>query len=173
MSNGASTLEALERYLDIFGEIESRQRDRLALHGLMTKSGHALDSAVLKVLKDHWTTSDHGALQNNNGIFFSLWVNESSIKQNIGRYNLHAIKLRELPGYRIAARDFAETFRARAKPFISQWPSLRTDFGPLTLFEGHFPLRSKGFSSDCEKLIDDFVAVAPIIDQMLAERRIR
>lgn len=81
MSKGASAPEALERYLDIFGEIESRQRDRLALHGLMTKSGHALDSAVLKVLKDHWTTSGHGVLQNNNGIFFSLWVNESSIKQ--------------------------------------------------------------------------------------------
>jgi hypothetical protein len=73
---------------------------------LELKAGTWLNSAVLKIQKPAWR--NHSAIPFEQFIFFSIWVNERSAKQNKVYYNIHALKLRELKGYTIKSRQFAE-----------------------------------------------------------------
>src|SRR5476651_721849 len=101
---------------------------------LELKVGVWLNSVVLKIQKPVWRNPDAKPFKS--GIFFSIWVNEPIISTSKIYYNIHALKLRELRGFRIQSRDFAGDFRERFKPFKQGWPNVSTAFGPLTLMEG-------------------------------------
>ena len=69
-------------------------------------------------------------------VFFSVWVHDETLKHDKMYYNIHALRMREIKGYHIKSRDFAEAFRKAFKPYENQWPNLSTDFGPQTLMQG-------------------------------------
>jgi hypothetical protein len=118
-------------------------------------------------------------LQNQTGIFFSIWTNEKAANQRQASYNIHALKLRQLAGYRITSRDFAHDFRQSFAPMRAAWPNVSVDYGPLTLmqgwievdpdhFEDHFEDR---FENDALALLERFAQMSPVIDRLLQARR--
>ena len=68
-------------------------------------------------------------------------------------YNIHALKLRQLNGYSIASRKFAESFRVRFAEFEQQWPNVSLNYGPLTLMQGWI-------EPDPEKMREEITALA-------------
>ena len=145
--------------------------DLFAQQRLEYKTGIWLRSVVLKVQNPSWINDSLKAKPFSESIFFGIWVNEESVQQGKLNYNIHAIKLRELTGYMIKSRDFADKFRARFKPFEKQWPNVRTDFGPLTLMEGWVHFDENNLEALIKSLSNQFLKIASIIDDLLAERR--
>ena len=94
-----------------------------------------LNSVVLKIQRPEWL-GNPPAQAFEQSVFFSVWVSNESLKHDRILYNIHALDLRQLKGYRIKSRDFAEAFRKAFKPYESQWPNVSTAFGPLTLMQG-------------------------------------
>lgn len=127
------------------------------------------DSVVLKLQKPSWRNI--GAEPFKDGVFFSVWISDGTLAENRLHYNIHALKLRELEGYRIKSRDFADGFRAQFKVFEGQWPNVSTAFGPLTLMEGWVEFDVDHLSMDLKRLADKFLDIAFIIAGLLVERR--
>jgi hypothetical protein len=160
----------MQPYLDIFsGLAAEREAEFRATHGLTIKVGHALDAAILKLLKPTWTTDGPEELLNTNGVFFGVWVDEMCVAEGRVRYNVHAKKLRFLKGDGFPAREFARAFRAEAGPLLKAWPRLTFPKGPVTLFEGDVPLNLATLKAETSALIDRFAGLAPLVDRMLAE----
>lgn len=109
------------------------------------------------------------------GIFFSIWTNDQSMKNNRANYNIHALKLRDLKGYSIKSRDFAFDFRNAFAPMRSAWPNVSVDYGRLTLIRGWIKGWIKADSVHLEKeildLMDSFQSLSPLIDRLLESRR--
>lgn len=143
----------------------------MARHGLAIRTGYAKDSAVFKLSKPQWSSDEPATLINRNGIFFSIWIDFSRPEPLALRYNIHALKLRTLPGYRIASRGFAEAFRTQAAPLLAGWPNVSTDFGPLTLCEGFMDFNESSLDTDARYLAHLFPPAASIIDTLLLQRR--
>jgi hypothetical protein len=135
------------------------------------KVGIWLESVVLKIQKKSWLNKSPTTVPFSGGIFFSIWINDESISKGKLRYNIHALKLRELEGYSIKSREFAEAFRSRFKSFSKQWPNVSVDFGPLTLMEGWVLLDEKKLPDILIDLANKFLEIEFIIDEVLAERR--
>ena len=108
----------------------------LAQKGLDVEVGVWLGSVVLRMHKKAWANKPFERPQSDAAIFFSIWLNEKDVKPSRLFYNIHALKLRQLRGYKITSRDFAADFRAGFKPFARHWPNVSVDFGPLNLMEG-------------------------------------
>lgn len=158
----------MQPYLDVFAALAAeREAEFLSLHGLTVKTGHALDAAILKLLKPAWTTDPAGALLNSNGVFFGVWVDEACIATGRFRYNVHAKKLRYLKGDTFPAREFARSFRSDASKALEDWPALRYPKGPVTLFEGDVPLDLSTLKAETSALMDRFARLAPLIDGKL------
>src|SRR5882757_5935517 len=80
---------------------------------LELKVGVWLNSVALKIQKASWLNKSPSAKPFEESIFFSVWINDGAIQEGKLLYNIHALKLRELTGYSIKSREFAEAFRAR------------------------------------------------------------
>lgn len=156
----------MKPYLDEFEKVVSNQIPKLEKLGLVSEIKNWNGTAVLKLQKPSWT--DLGFAQ---GVFFSVWIEPKDEKKRIAKYNIHALKLRLREGYTIKANEFAEAFRLRFGKYGIDWPNLSVKYGPQTLFEGWIELDIDRFGSDVEALVDKFLEVQHLIDELLAERK--
>jgi len=127
---------------------------------------------VLKLLKPHWSDDSKAAIVSASGIFFSIWVDEPSAASGRLRYNLHALKLRGLKGYKLESRKFATAFRASFESARRDWPNVRTDFGPQTLFEGFVESSNGAWTTQIVELAGAFHPLGDVIDELLSQSRI-
>jgi len=67
--------------------------------------------------------------------------------------------------------EFASSFRSKLGTSRKYWPNLRTDYGPQTLMQGWAPLDLKTFEKDVSKLIEEFIEIHGIIDDIIEERK--
>ena len=159
-------------YLDKFQEALHRLNQKpFTQNNLELKVGIWLNSVVLKIQKEAWHNPPTAAQPSPQSIFFSVWISDFGINESKLYYNIHALKLRELQGYTIKSRDFAEAFRARFKPFEEDWPNVSVQFGPLTLMEGWVKIDINTFEDDIATLANKFLAIKFIIDDLLQERK--
>ena len=158
----------MQNYLDTFNQLKSERSDAFqSRHGLLIKTGFALNAAILKLLKPSWTTDGSTDILNSNGLFFGIWVDAAFEVKGIVRFNLHAKKLRYIKGPAFPAREFARSFQVRAKDTMASWPNISYPKGPITLFEGHVPLNAQTLHDDASTLMDRFAALCPLLDSML------
>jgi hypothetical protein len=139
--------------------------DLMQKHHLRCEVGDWMDCAVLKLQKPGWTPGTVGQ-----GIFFAVWLGEKELQARRFNYNIHALKMRELPGHAIKPREFAAAFREAFAKSQSQWPNVSTDYGPQTLMQGWMPLDEGTFRRDVEDLVGHFVSMYVLIDELLLER---
>ena len=99
-----------KQFETVFARVKARFDERPS-QGLVCKRGFYGESYVLKLQKASWTNDPMDRVQNKSGIFFSVWISAASLRKNRASYNIHALKLRQLKGYRITSRDFASDFR--------------------------------------------------------------
>ena len=158
----------MQSHLAVFNQLKSeRAAEFQAQHGLSIKTGEGLDAAILKLLKPSWTTDTTTEILNTNGLFFSVWIDAACEAKAIARYNLHAKKLRFIKGETFAAREFARAFRAQGKDELASWPNWSYPKGPITLFEGHFPLNATTLHTETATLMDRFATLTPLLDRLL------
>ena len=154
-------------YLAVLDRIKKDSTSELTeKHRLYCETGDWLDSAVLKLQKKDWTDGGIGQ-----GVFFSVWIGEKELKKKRFNYNIHALKLRLRKGYSIKPGEFVSAFRAKLDVLGGQWPNLRTDYGPQTLMQGWRPADLTTFRKDVLELMDSFIAIHKVIDEMLEERK--
>jgi hypothetical protein len=163
----------MEQFRTHFRNIESTynvipHRDK----SLICKQGFYGSCPVLKLQKPAWTNDDMKSIPNQTGVFFSIWIDEKSAARRQANYNIHALKMRQLKNYKVTSIDFAKNFRKRFKPLQRDWPHVSVDYGPLTLMQGWLPIVADQFEDDCLGLMNRFGVISPIIDDLLACRRI-
>ena len=164
---GFSDLQQLNHlFTKIKVEFDERDQD-----GLVCKQGCYSDCCVLKLQKASWTNDPMDRVQNESGIFFSIWSNKALLRNNRILYNIHALKLRRLEGYAITSRDFAADFREHFLGMHSQWPNVRVDFGPATLMQGWIESKSDAPGEDILILMKRFERLSSLIDRLLQSRR--
>jgi hypothetical protein len=160
-----------ENFVQLFENVKARF-DQRPQHGLVCRSGFHKNGSVLKLQKASWTNDSMDGMQNTSGIFFSVWINEASIRKNRANYNIHALKLRHLNGYAITSRDFANNFRTAFATSAGKWPNVGVDYGPLTLMEGWIAINPDSLENDILALMNQFGRLSPLIDRLLDSRRI-
>lgn len=128
-------------------------------------------AVVLKLRKIHWSSDPVDAIRSTNGVFFSVWVDEASARRQRLRYNLHALKLRDLPGYAIKSSKFAADFRAAFAKRAREWSYVSTDFGPQTLFQGFLESPTDRWDTTIAELATAFLPLGEVVDDLLAARR--
>ena len=166
------TANAAQKLHTLFPKIKSRFDERRSgRDGLICKQGFYKDCFVLKLQKPSWTNDPMDQIQNKSGIFFSIWTNQESASQNRANYNIHALKLRELKGYSITSRDFADDFRASFASARGDWPNVSIEYGPLTLMQGWIEIVPNNLEKDILILMERFERVSPLIDRLLESRR--
>ena len=157
-------------YFNKFQQIaDGLNKHPFAQNGLELKVGVWLESVVLKIQKKAWLNSSATAQPFRESVFFSIWVHDATLAKCRLSYNIHALKMRELKNYTIQSRDFAQAFRTRFEPYQSQWPNVNVQYGPLTLMEGWAPIAN--LDTLIPELANKFLEIAPIIDELLAERK--
>lgn len=158
----------IENYLDKFQKVADQlDRKQLDKKQIEVAVGVVLNSVFLKLYKKSWTSSFQDPLTANSRIFFSVWVNDSTIREQKIFYNIHALKLRQLKGYSIQSKKFADTFRRSLKGFEHKWQNVGIDFGPLTLMEGWIKIDLENFQDDIFKLANNFLEIDHLIDNTL------
>jgi hypothetical protein len=156
-------------YLQQFAEAAKHiASKKLRQSGLQMYTGIVLDCVAIKLYKKEWSSDAADPVNASSRIFFSVWLSEKGINKQQLYYNIHAFKLRELPGHKISSRDFAAKFRSVFAQYIPVWENLRIDFGPLTLMEGWVPFSDTKLAADIIRLAERFTEVAPLIDQTLS-----
>ncbi|HEY4149444.1 MAG TPA: hypothetical protein VGM41_10965 [Chitinophagaceae bacterium] len=159
-------------YLNDFQRAARRlDRNLLAQKKLEIELGVWLESVVLRLQKSAWANKPYERPQSGAAIFFSVWINEKAVKENKILYNIHALKLRQLQGYKIASREFATAFRARFKPFEPHWPNVKTDLGPLTLMEGWEKLDRTDIGEAVFRIASKFLEIDHLVDELLEQYR--
>jgi hypothetical protein len=154
----------------VFAKIKARFDARNG-DGLICKQGFYKGCSVLKLQKASWTNDPMDRVQNRSGIFFSIWIDAKAAGESRANYNIHALKLRQLKGYSITSRDFAEDFRKGFASMRKAWPNVSMDYGPLTLMQGWIETGPDGFEEDILGLLERFKHVSPLIDRLLKLRR--
>ncbi|MBB6369210.1 hypothetical protein [Chryseobacterium shigense] len=135
--------------------------------GLKLSVEEVLQSVALKIYKPEWSNDFKSQLNSKSRIFFSVWVNDKSIKEGKLYYNIHALKLRELKGYKISSRNFAGIFRNKFIEYQKEWKNVDVNFGPLTLMEGWIHLNIETIQNDIIDLARNFLKISPVIDDTL------
>jgi hypothetical protein len=159
-----------ENYISLFQKAVTQIDEKLLNEKkIETNVGEILNAAFLKLYKKSWTNSIENPLTAETRIFFSIWVNESTLQQKKIFYNIHALKLRKLYGYSIESRKFANSFREKVKKHLHKWENVRTDFGPLTLMEGWIEFDNENAQEDILQLANNFLEIENIIDETLVE----
>jgi hypothetical protein len=124
----------------------------------------------IKLIKESWVNPGALYKPNHNGIFFSLWFDKDDLVNNRISYNIHAIKLRDLVGYKITSINFANEFREKFEKHRKDWPNVSTEFVHHTLMQGWIEIKPDSFEQDILGLFRKFNNLVPIIDKMLADR---
>jgi hypothetical protein len=159
-------------YLNKFKQgVDQFDKELFSQKKLDYKVGIWLKSVVLKFQKKSWINTSQTAKPFEESVFFSIWVNDESIREGKLFYNIHALKLRQLAGYSIKSREFAEAFRSEFKPFQKKWPNVSVNFGPLTLMSGWVTLDEENFENIIIDLSYKFLEIAFIIDDLLKKRK--
>jgi len=156
----------VQQFREVLAKSKTRFEER-GSGGLTCKLGNYWDCSVLKLLRASWTNDRMDQVQNETGIFFSIWADEKA-NHNRAHYNIHALKLRQLKGYSITSRDFANEFRNNL--VRDSWPNVSVDYGPLTLMQGWIDLHPKGPEEEILVLMERFKNVGPVIDRLLGCR---
>nr|WP_067059345.1 hypothetical protein [Mucilaginibacter sp. L294] len=159
-----------EIYLNTFQKA-AVQLDKEVLKTLQIEVavGEMMDSVYLKMYKRAWANPNEDPLHSKSRIFFSIWMNDNIIAEQKISYNIHAFKLRQLDGYLIQSRKFADLFRANFKQFENEWPNVSVKFGPLTLMEGWVRLQPDHLQNQIQSLAIGFLEIIPLIDNTLAK----
>jgi len=160
----------VQRFRALFAKIKARFDERNN-EWLICKQGFYNDCAVLKLQRASWTNDRMDRVQNKTGIFFSIWIDKDAASKSRANYNIHALKLRQLEGYLITSRDFANDFRDGFASMHDAWPNVSVDYGPLTLMQGWIEIVPKGFEEDILVLLERFKPISRLIDRLLASRR--
>lgn len=160
----------MNHYIEVFNRAARRVRLSLQKSELQVVVGTWLNSSVLKVQKREW---EEDALRSRTqGIFFSIWEEEKSAKKNRAFYNIHALRLRNLSVYSLQSREFASAFRARFARQKDVWPQVSVEYGPQTLMQGWIALDEDQFEEEVVRLIQCFIPLSGIIDELLDQRKI-
>jgi len=158
----------LRYYLDVFQKVSDQlDQKQLIKNRIETTVGIFLESVVLKMYKRSWANPLQDPITSESRIFFSVWMNDSAIKDRKLFYNIHALKLRKLKGYVIESRKFAETFRAKFKKFEYKWENVSVKFGPLTLMEGWVTIDLENFEDQIMALANNFLEIQGLVDETL------
>lgn len=162
----------LEHYVKNFREASDQlDKDVLAKRRLEAAVGIYQDSVFLKLYKESWANPFENPLTAESRIFFSVWINDAAIRDHIIFYNIHALKLRKLKGYKIESRKFADTFRKSFRPFQYQWKNVSVDFGPLTLMEGSLETNASNLQHNILELARNFLEIEHLVDEALMKFR--
>lgn len=78
---------------------------------------------------------------------------------------------RQLAGYSIASRDFANDFRRGFASMLNVWPNASVNYGPLTLMQGWIEVDSNSFEKEALQLMERFRDLSSLIDLLLESRR--
>lgn len=164
----------LRTHLDSFQKARRRiVADGRFSHPWVCKTGLWPDSnpkaVVLKLLKQHWAPDPSETIASTCGIFFSVWIDDSAIAAGGLHYNLHALKLRQLDGYRLESRKFASAFRDIFVPISAAWPEVDVGFGPQTLFQGFAKCPQNQVEETTVDLATKFAPLANVIDELLSK----
>ncbi|MCS3529627.1 hypothetical protein [Chryseobacterium sp. JUb7] len=154
----------IKEFIEACNSISQKELDNL---GLRLSVQTILESVALKVYKPEWSDNPLSPLNASGRIFFSVWINDKTIKEERLYYNIHALKLRKLKGYKIAGRDFAQSFRNSFIKHQKDWNNVSILFGPLTLMEGWINLKQDTIQNDLSGLVENFIKIAPVIDETL------
>ena len=155
-------------YLEYFQQMATALKSELLTHQLEVAAVTYGDTVVLKLYRASWANPSQNPLTAETRIFFSVWTKEQLLKEQKLFYNIHALKLRKLPGFAIESRKFADAFRKGFRHFAHHWPNVRMDFGPLTLMEGWVETGTESLSRQTLGLARNFPEIAPLIDNTLA-----
>jgi hypothetical protein len=165
----------MKRFRYAFRNVK-RRFDAKAAHGepgLVCKLGSYGGSVVLKLQKPSWTNDSMRRVPDDTGIFFSVWLDEDDAEKGRANYNIHALKLRKLEGYRLTSNDFADDFRRAFERVRRSWPNASIDYGPQTLMQGWIEIDARRFERDVLDLMHRFDGeLSPIIDDLLARREV-
>lgn len=155
-------------YLESFQKV-AKQIDQRLLHdkSIEVSVGIYLDSVFIKLYKKSWTNNPQEPLTAESRIFFSIWVNDSTIEKQKIMYNIHALKLRKFKGYSIQSRKFAELFREVFKNHSIKWQNVSVNHSPLTLMEGWVNLDLEHFQDEVLKMANNFLEIEHLIDKTL------
>ncbi|MCS3868753.1 hypothetical protein J3D55_001669 [Chryseobacterium ginsenosidimutans] len=137
--------------------------------GLTLSVEEVLESIALKIYKAEWSNDFQSPLNSKSRIFFSVWVHDKTIQERKLYYNIHALKLRELKGYKISSRNFAEKFRTQFVEHQKDWKNVSVNFGPLTLMEGWIDLNLDTIQNDISDLAHKFLKISSLIDDTLSD----
>jgi hypothetical protein len=160
----------VQQFCEVFARIKARFDERNH-DGLVCKQGFYTACAVLKLQKPYWTNDPMDQVQNTSGIFFSIWIDNESSRKNRAKYNIHALKLRQLKGYSITSRDFASEFRKGFAATRNTWPNVSVTCGPLTLMQGWIEVDANTFEEGVLVLMERFNHLTPLIDRLVESRR--
>ena len=159
-------------YLNKFRKISEKLESKLmSEYQMEIITGCLLDSVVMKIRKSNWYNSTETDENNSSSIFFSVWIEDKSLIRNQIYYNIHALKIRHLKGYNIESRKFAEAFRDKFRKYKDQWPHVSVSYGPQTLMQGRIEINPDSFEDDIISLINRFLKIEYIIEELLAERK--
>ena len=157
-----------EYYLKKFKKSADRiDKKMLNEKHLKINVGVTLNSIVLKLYKTEWANDKTDPINAKTRIFFAIWVNDETIKRHKVFYNIHALKLRELKGYSITSRAFANSFREDFMKFERNWKNVSVEFGPLTLMEGWEHFKNESLENIIVKLANNFSSIEYLIDNTL------
>jgi hypothetical protein len=162
----------LNGYRDIFQKAaQALDISTLQDHNIEIAVVHVVDSIVLKLYKKSWSNPLEDPLTADTRIFFSIWVNKSSLEKQQLVYNIHALKLRHLKGYAIQSRTFAALFRKLFQEYQHKWPNCSTEYGPLTLMQGWQLIHPEYLQQQIIELANKFSEIEYLIDTILEEFR--
>lgn len=159
----------MEKYHSVLKKLEKKHTQSLSdKYGLTCKQiQYGEDTAALYIAKKNWTNRFERDREKTIGIFYCVWVSPELLEEEKYAYNIHSLKLRDLPGYKLASREFANEFRAAVHSRVASWPNIRMDYGPLTLLEGRDICELGSFEEKVEKRISEFVGIHKEIDKLL------
>ncbi len=154
-----------DHYLDTFKKAAQKlDKRRLKEKEIDVYVGITLDSVVMKLYKKKWANDQIDTLNSRTRIFFSIWLNDDTLKKGRLFYNIHALKLREFKGLSISSTGFAREFRNHFKKFEHQWEHVSTKFGPLTLMEGWIALDVENLENNILVLANNFLKIDSLVD---------
>lgn len=153
-----------QKFQEALDQISQKEFNEL---GLKISVETILESVALKIYKPEWSSNPQSPLDASSRIFFSIWISDKTIEEGRLYYNIHALKLRELKGYKIQSRNFAEQFRARFIEYKEDWNHADINYGPLTLMQGWCELKTENIQQDIIKLSRSFLKISPIINETL------
>nr|WP_315028870.1 hypothetical protein [uncultured Chryseobacterium sp.] len=157
-------------YLEKFhSAIDPDSQEKIDHEGLKVSIDIVLESVALKLYKPHWSGDQQSPLHAKGRIFFSVWINDKTLKEDKIYYNIHALKLRELKDYKISSRNFAQDFRNEFYKYHKDWPNVSVEYGPLTLMQGWIDLKKNSISKDIKELVHSFLRINSIVDRTLEQ----